>query len=137
MRNLILPASLLVALGGCDIVDPEFETELGAVFFFSNPPQITIPDTVAAGQPFTVTVHTFGNGCVEFARTEVEEDENTVEIRPYDRIETDRACEEILKTIDHSVTLRFGVSGPMTVRVVGKRMPNDDLHSFEKRVIAH
>jgi hypothetical protein len=123
----VLILALVVPLSACDVFDPDIETELGTVFFFNNPVHVTIPAVVDAGEPFTIDVRTYGNSCVTFSRTEIETDldDRVVEIRPYDRNDFEDDCQDILQTISHPATLRFGSPGAILVRVIGTRMPNE------------
>ena len=125
MRNRALGLGVLALIIGCDVVDPEISTELGAIFLANAPVRVVIPDEAVRGQPFTVDLDTYGDGCVSFSRTEIEidADDRVVEIRPYNRHDTRDACADVLRTIPHRATLAFGTPGTITVRVIGTRLP--------------
>lgn len=133
MRKLFMAA--LVTLSACDVFEADSETDLGALLSFTDPSQLVIPGTANVGQPFIVNARTFGDGCVSFARTELEIEDQTAEIRPYDRRELDVACPDIMRIIEHPVTLVFNTPGTVTVRVVGMRSPQNQEGSIERQVI--
>lgn len=136
MKKIFVLLSAAAVLAGCEVFEAETETDLGVVFLSGTPFQIGIPDTVAAGEPFQVNVLTYGNSCVEFARTEIETDGSFTEIRPYDRRDTESDdCVNNSTAIAHPVTLRFGATGRATVRIVGLRAPANEPDYFEKHIV--
>jgi hypothetical protein len=135
MKKLILLLATVGVFAACEVFDPETEVDLGVVFLSDAPFEIGLPDTVAAGRAFQVNVLTYGNSCVEFARTEIEREGNVAEIRPYDRRDTEGECEDISTAIAHPVTLQFGVPGRATVRIVGLRVSSNEPDLFEKHIV--
>ena len=135
MRKLLVMIGVGL-LAGCEVFEAETETELGVVFVSGTAFQIGIPDTVAAGRPFQVNVLTYGNSCVEFARTDIEREGMTAEIRPYDRRDTESDdCVTNNTPIAHPATLQFGAPGRATVRIVGLRAPGNEPDRFEKHIV--
>ena len=84
---------------------------------------LVVPDTVTAGEPFTVTVRTIGlNGCWAPAGQEVRWEEHTVELRPRDAHSGARVCTEILQLLTHTSELSIPEPGEWVVRVRGRRV---------------
>jgi hypothetical protein len=136
MKQIFVVLGAAAALAGCEVFEAETETDLGVVFISGTPFEIGIPDTVPAGEAFQVNVLTYGNSCVEFARTEVEREGDVAEIRPYDRRDTESEdCVNNTTTIAHPVTLRFGAPGRATVRIVGLRAPANEPDVFDKHIV--
>ena len=136
MKKIFVLLSAGVILTGCEVFEAETETDLGVVFVSGTTFHIGIPDTVVAGEPFQVNVLTYGNSCVEFARTEVEREGDFAEIRPYDRRDTESDdCVNNNTAIAHPVMLHFGAPGRATVRIVGLRAPANEPDFFEKHIV--
>jgi hypothetical protein len=127
MRSGVVIPAFLVLVAACDVFDPDIETELGTIFFFNSPVHVAIPDSVVVGQPFTVDIRTYGDGCTSFARTQIEteiDSRTTVEIKPFDRHDTRDPCPDILQTIPHPATLQFRSPGVVQITVKGQRAPD-------------
>lgn len=139
MTALRLESTMLalgtLALGtlalGCDGARP------GTLEYYSDPVQVTVPESVSAGEPVQIEVLTYGDGCVSFARTEVQQDEGLVEIVPYDDEHhpgPGEACPLILSSIDHSVEVTLETIGTTTVLVHGQREPGGDSMIVERTI---
>jgi hypothetical protein len=120
--GMLLP--LLSLAAACEVFDPEVDVVHGDIAGSAIQPAVTLPAVVAAGQPFRVGIQTSGNSCYTFQRTEIRTDGLVVEIRPFDRVDTDDACDDFLRIIDHSVTLSFQQRGIATVHVIGRTNPD-------------
>ena len=84
---------------------------------------VDAPDTVRAGEAFTVTVQTVGsNGCWRADRTEVDLGALRAVVTPYDveDRESDEACTMALVDIIHEATLTFERAGTAEVVVRGR-----------------
>lgn len=95
------------------------------------------PDTVSAGQTFTITVTTLGSPCVrpDGAEVEVRAGPPPLRIvRPYDQHRTGVACLGVAVPLPRDVELRFDQSGEGLVRVVGDAHPETPSH-YEKRIV--
>lgn len=95
----------------------------GTISYYDEPIQITVPDSVARGETFTVSVMTFVGGCLEPGNTETEINELEATIRPYD-IDTTRPrypCTADIAFHPHTAELRFDASGEAQIRFVGLR----------------
>ena len=134
MRTIILAATLFT-LSACDVFEADTDTDLGAILSFTDPAQLVIPGAANVGQPFIVNARNFGDACVSFAGTEMEREDRIVEFRPYDRRELDEACADILRIIEHPVTLVFNTPGTVTVRIVGRRVPQNQLDTIVRQVV--
>lgn len=83
-------------------------------------PAIEVPDSVDAGQAFTVIVRTVGSGCERMGPTETVADASAATVTPYDYTR-DRGsgiiCDAILKLFQHEASVRFPDAGQATVLV--------------------
>ena len=87
---------------------------------------VTAPASVRAGNDFTVTVSTFGNGCVTAAGASVTyrgAQQNVAVIVPFDNYgaPAELVCTDILNRPGRDVRLRFNTPGTATIRVEGRR----------------
>jgi hypothetical protein len=99
--------------------------ELGRVEYFDSAPLIDAPTVVEVGAAATVSVMTYGGGCILFERTEVDDSGADVLVRPLDRRlipGKNEACTQELRLIAHSVALSFETPGLKTVRIEGRRV---------------
>ena len=92
------------------------------------------PAVVSRGQSFTVTVATFGNGCVTAAGADVVIDGLISTITPYDVV-VRATCPDILKTFPRAVQLSFGQAGAATVRVNGRSFYQPGLIAVEHALV--
>lgn len=104
-----------------------------------EPPLLDAPDTVAAGVPFTVSVRTYGGGCIDEGDTQVGIDGQTVEIRPFDVFPTDLpdnyACPSILRFYSHIASVRLDRAGVATLRAIGRVSPGDSTTTIERTLV--
>ncbi len=86
-----------------------------------------MPQSVRIGERFTVEVTTYGGGCTSKGHTQVSVNGREVDVRPYDLHPTreDAACTRELRTHRHEATVWLEEPGTGTVRVHGRRMPDD------------
>ena len=103
-------------------------------FFFEDAPRITVPDTVTAGQSFTVTVDSYGNACVRLGPTEVDVIPGGAVVTPLDFVATGGICADILLTFEHEASLSLTDFGAHTVVVRGREMPNGPVVNFPHEV---
>lgn len=134
-RTVSMSASALVfavALSGCSdlFTGPHDVARVGIVDHFGESEAVVeAPDTVAAGEAFTVTVRTYGGGCTSKGSTRVEDTvEGGVLITPIDvtREGPDVVCPGILKRLTHEATLTFGATGERTITVRGRRVAHGE-----------
>jgi len=102
------------------------ERVFGTIEFYVEPAQVQVPGSVEQGQPFTVTVVTYGNGCIEKGETKVEVEELRAEVRPYDyNTSSGNDCNDELRQHQHTVTLSFGETGTAEVVFFGQKKNAD------------
>jgi hypothetical protein len=83
------------------------------------------PDAVQAGEAFTVTVTTVGNGCVRAGDSAVLLAESNAAVMVYDFTTATQPgvpCTAILKYLQHDVSLRFATPGQALIRVWGRKV---------------
>lgn len=141
-------AALAMALAACDAgggaareaqAPREPPREPGVIEFYSETARVELPGAVRAGEPFTVVVTTYGNGCVSPADTEVRVRGRVAEVTPYDhdqaRAPGGAACTDQLNVFPHRATVRFDTPGPARVRVHGRREPGSEAVTVERPVV--
>lgn len=130
-RHAMLPVCLLAVgalacggpLGPRDVARPgilEFHGESRDV--------VSAPDTVTAGEPFDVTVRTYGGGCDQKGETRVDRSAGVVVITPIDVFTEGSGvvCPAVLRRFEHAVRVTFEEPGAGEVRVRGRRVPPDE-----------
>lgn len=121
-RRLAVPALLLLA--ACEgLADPAARRVPGVIDTGGGGDRsLAVPDTVAAGAPFTATVTTFGSSsCTRPAGAELEVRGLVAEVVPYDRDATRaQVCTDDLRPFPRDVAVRFAAPGRATVRVRGR-----------------
>ena len=110
---------------GNGIVDGDGPSErvFGTLEYYGGPFQATVPATATAGEPFDVTVVTYGGGCIEKGETTVRFEGLQAEIRPYD-FDTQPAsgdCPAILRAHGHTASVMFAEAGEAKVVFYGLR----------------
>jgi hypothetical protein len=135
MRHHLAPraAALLVAAAACTAVT-------GSVLGYtaSPPAGVTAPDTVTAGMPFTVSVATYGGGCIRMGDTEVRIVGTVAEVRPYEWFASagqDIACTADIRRLDHTASMTLPTPGRATLRVIGRQMPEGAAISIERTIV--
>jgi hypothetical protein len=125
--NYMIPMLLaVVASAACDALSIGGEQrQVGTISFYHDPIVIDVPDTVSAGASFTVSVRTYGGGCVRQGETELVIRELSAEIRPYDIHTGANVCTDILKFLNHQTAVQFNRTGRAEVRIIGRREPED------------
>lgn len=133
--------SAIVALTGCrPITGDEIrrERQLGVIRLGQQAVVVEIPNAVSRNTDFSVTVSTFGNGCVDEGDTEVTTSGSHAEIRPFDIFVThaprNYSCADILRTHIHGATLRFSQAGLATVHIRGRDDPGGEVIVVERQV---
>lgn len=109
---------------------------LGTVEFYGDPLVVTIPDTIAVGATFEVTVRTYGGGCETMGPTETTVRGDTILVVPYDFTTrgVDVLCTLELKHFHHSVTLSWPTAGEVHLLVRGWVEPAGVERSYPYRV---
>lgn len=104
--------------------NPDEKRVLGILHFFGDTAPIEAPQSAVAGEPFEVTITTFGGGCDDPGSAVVKTDALLATIEPYDFTVADEktACPDILKMMSRSVQVTFQQPGEAVLRVVGLRV---------------
>jgi len=114
----------------------------GIIDFYNDGTQgvVTAPETAQAGEPFSLTISTFGGGCDSAGDTSVVMEPDGATVLVYDFTAAtgpDVVCPAILNRLDHTVTLQFDAPGEKTIRVWGRRVGADTPVSGVPTVIEH
>ena len=116
---------MAVALAACTDDGEDSVVEPGQLEFYDMPARIEAPTTAQVGEPVIVRLETYGDGCIEFASTEVTASATAADVRPLDRRLIpggDGGCTLILKMIAHEATLTFDTPGTKIVTVHGRHV---------------
>jgi hypothetical protein len=146
MKSAFSLLVLCVLVASCRQLSPDRPRsvrEPAYIRFLATPPNygplLDAPDTVAAGVPFTVTVRTYGGGCIDRGDTEVGVAGQTVEVRPFDVFQTDLPdnyyCPSVLVFYTHTASVRLDHSAVVTLRAIGRVMPGDSTTAIERSVV--
>jgi hypothetical protein len=126
-RAVLLP---LVGLLGAAVACPtevEWELRRGVLEFMGYPVDVTVPDTVPVNTPASITVRTYGGGCIlGEAGEEVSVEGLLAVVEPYDSVWVGSpGCRADLRIFGHIAQVQFGQQGTATVRVVGLFVSED------------
>ena len=137
LSKWVLPILCLIVTGaGCDLVDIDDERrQLGTISFYDDPMVIHAPDTVLTGAPFTVSIRTYGNGCIRQGYTEVVTRALHADIRPYDIHSGARICTDNLVITNHQAAVRFDRGGQAEVVITGHQKPEDTILVVTRTVV--
>lgn len=111
------------------------EPQQGMIF---APVPIEVADTVVAGQPVPIVVHTvLRDGCWQPDGQSVEQSGLTVDITPEDSYTGggDRACSDLFGFSAHKVSVTFTGTGVATIRVNGRRIAFADTTTIEPVIV--
>ena len=126
MVRSVLLIVLLLALASCD--GSRTVREEGVISFYGDTDEVILaPDTAQAGEALTVTVQTFGDGCVDADNMEVAITGELAVLTPYDLITIpgrNGACPQIEKRPEHTAQVVFEEPGSATLRVNGMLKDN-------------
>ena len=121
MKSWLLLVIFILLLTACD--GGYTAREVGVISRYGEAEEVIIaPDTVQLGQEFTVTVRTYGNGCVEAADMEVAVTGTLAVLTPYDFVfipGRNEACPEIGRRPEHTAQVVFEEPATATLRVKG------------------
>lgn len=97
------------------------ERVFGTLEYYGEPAQVEVPASVRHGQPFAVTVVTYGGGCIEKGETKAEVEALRAEVRPYDydTSPVNPICDDVLRVHKHTATLSFEEAGTAEVVFYG------------------
>lgn len=99
---------------------------------------IEAPKRVARGEEFTVTVTTYGSGCIGKGDTASQVSGLVADVTPYDwevvRLPPNTGCTVSVELHEHVATLRFDQAGDARVVIRGRRKPSGEVISVERRI---
>ena len=126
IRGLAGSIAAVGLLAACSIMGLEERERLGFIWPPAQEhPQVVVPQTAQAGEPFQVTVTTIGGGCLRMGPTRVRTRGLTAEVRPYDVHNGGRVCPTDVQPFEHTATLRFDQPGTATVSFHGRGSPDE------------
>lgn len=113
---------------------------LGTVQFYNDPVVIELPQRVVRGVGFTVTVWSYGGGCISRGDTQVELGTMQARILPSDHDVSltfmgPRVCTLELRLFEHSATVRFDQAGVASVAIRGVPKPSGEVITISRDVI--
>ncbi len=112
--------------GGTANGDGPAERVFGTITYYNQPVDITLPSEAVHGEPFTLSILTYGDGCLEQGETDVQLEARRAEIRPYDYNTTPgRPCEDIVRAFEHQATVTFAEVGEVEIVFYGQRVSED------------
>ncbi len=95
----------------------------GIIDFYGEPVRVTVPGATEAGEPFAVTVVTYGGGCTEKGEATVMVEALRAEVSPYD-YDTSAPqldCDDMLRVYEHTVTVIFEETGTAEIVFLGQK----------------
>ncbi len=116
------------------------ETVRGAAILvdYGDTTTVTLSTSVRVGVPLSITVTSFGGGCITRGETESTVRGLEAEVRPYRyeivRLPPNMACTDEFRIFQHTTSLQFGEPGDAHVRVLGLRRPGDAPYVVEREV---
>ena len=91
--------------------------------YFGDPARISVPSSAAVGEPFVISIETYGSGCIKPGPTPVKLLGGRLEVRPLDEFPApDATCSQDLRLNDHSVTYSVDTAMTLEVAVRGVRV---------------
>jgi len=123
-----LAAIAVASLCACSgVLDPPGEGQQpGVISFYNDPVVVEAPETVVRGQTFTVSVRTYGGGCITQGPTGVRVDDLLATVTPMDINSGANVCTAELRMFRHEASIRFDRAGTATVVLRGTRLPEDE-----------
>lgn len=124
MRSALALSILTVA--GCGLLEPDREKRPGILIL--GPDEVVAleaPDTVDAGERFTVRFSTYGlNGCYSAAETALELDEARAVLTPFDYriVDGDISCAAAIVRLRHEATFAFSRAGEAVIEIHGSEL---------------
>ena len=109
--------------------------QVGVLVFYGDTAQVTVPETVAVGEPATIVVLTAGGGCIRTGDTEVQVSGLVAELTPYDHFPSaGQICTADFRLNTHTATVQFTQRGRATVRVRGRELPSGRMITVVRQI---
>jgi hypothetical protein len=134
----VLVFTVVQGLAGCEVVEPLEDRLVGILAERDGATDVAVPDTVASGVPFVVSVKTVGGACVRKDETELELSGSTATVTPYDRYAIPRpglGCLPTATAFDHATTVTFMTSGDASVVIRGREEGTNTILEFAYAVV--
>lgn len=123
VRAVLLLTPLLGVQGCESVTGPSTTRVLGTIVYDEGAPEIVVPDTVEAGEPFDVSVvTTWPDDCAALDETEVRASGTEVHVIPWDVVTDRDDCVGIPGRFEHTVRLSRATPAELTLTVHGRRM---------------
>lgn len=119
-RRAFVGVLLLCAACSPTGTDPEYVRELGVLAEPGLSEQVQVPASARAGQPFTVSVTTWGSSCRRTAPAEVSRIGLQADVTVYDLNPVGGPCDRAIRPMEHVVELRFPQPGTATIHIHGR-----------------
>lgn len=119
MRKSILCIGVIGFCASC-VSDDDVITQLGFVEYEPQGLKVEMPDQVLSGEPFELTVATYGNSCISLHSTDIEYAAEAVLVTPYDE-QHGTSCNLILLQLQHRVELLFDAPGQKRITIRGRK----------------
>jgi len=108
------------------------------LLFYGDTSSVSLPVSSHVGVPFSLTVTSFGGGCIAHGGVEFTSRGLDAEVQPYRyeavRLPPNMACTMELRVFRDTVSLEFDEPGDATVRAVGIRRPGDTPYIIERHL---
>lgn len=114
--------SALLAVACSSPTEPLREQRTATIVSSSDGLLVSVPASVFAKVPFTVTVRTLAGGCSEEGPTKVTREAGVVLVEPFDihwEPRPGEACRDVLAFYTHSVEVMIEVAGRTSLQVRG------------------
>lgn len=119
--------AFLLLLAGCEsLTGPSTTRVLGTLAYVGDQPEVVVPDSVEAGEPFTVSVvTTWPDGCASLDETEVRATGAEVHVFPWDLLSEGDECIAEPQRFEHTVRLSRATPAVLALTVHGRRRVGD------------
>lgn len=132
-----LRTTCLVAIAGISAchtpTDPDVTRVPGYLIMRPIGPDVSV-ESLATG--VVVRVTTYGNGCFRSGDVDVEVDDDSVVIRPFDLYQAtpQEVCADVLREFKYEVRAQLKAPRPWTVVVLGRESPTNEPVRIERTV---
>jgi len=138
-RSVLTVLLSVVTLVACSATEPpaggpERVRGPAILLFYGDTSSVSLPVSSHVGVPFSLTVTSFGGGCIAHGGVEFTLRGLDAEVQPYRydvRLPPNMACTRELRVFHDTVSLEFDEPGDATVRAVGIRRPGDTPYIIE------
>jgi hypothetical protein len=139
-RSALTVLLSVVTLVACSATEPSASAPErvrgpAILLFYGDTSSVSLPVSSHVGVPFSLTVTSFGGGCIAHGGVEFTLRGLDAEVQPYRyeavRLPPNMACTMELRIYHDTVSLEFDEPGDARVRVVGMRRPGDTPYIIE------